>query len=172
MALTGPEALAADHVLDGFDSGQPTLDAWLISHALKNEREGGSRTCVVCDRGVVVAYYCLSTGSVARKDSPGRVRRNMPDPIPVMLVGRLAVDRTHQGQGMARALMRDAILRTMKAAEIVGVRALLVHALDEGAAKFYRHLGLLPSPLDPLVLALPLSAARKTLDLQGSDQPQ
>ncbi len=165
MELTGPEPLAADHVLDGFHSGQPTLDAWLISHALKNEREGGSRTYVVCDRGVVVAYYCLSTGSVARKDSPGRVRRNMPDPIPVMLVGRLAVDRTHQGQGMARALMRDAILRTMKAAEIVGVRALLVHALDEEAAKFYRHLGFMPSPLDPLVLALPLSAARKTLDL-------
>ena len=165
MALTGPEPLAADHVLDGLDSGQPTLDAWLISHALKNEREGGSRTYVVCDRGVVVAYYCLSTGSVARKDSPGRIRRNMPDPIPVMLVGRLAVDRTHQGQGMARALMRDAILRTMKAAEIVGVRALLVHALDEEAAKFYRHLGFMPSPLDPLVLALPLSAARKTLDL-------
>ena len=165
MALTGPEPLAADHVLDGFDSGQPTLDAWLISHALKNEREGGSRTYVVCDRGVVVAYYCLSTGSVSRKDSPGRVRRNMPDPIPVMLVGRLAVDKTHQGQGMARALMRDAILRTMKAAEIVGVRALLVHALDEEAANFYRHLGFMPSPLDPLVLALPLSAARKTLDL-------
>ena len=165
MALTGPEPLAADHVLDGFDSGQPTLDTWLISRALRNEREGGSRTYVVCDHGVVVAYYCLSTGSVARKDSPGRVRRNMPDPIPVMLVGRLAVDRTHQGQGIARALMRDAILRTMKAAEIVGVRALLVHALDEAAAKFYRHLGFLPSPLDPLMLALPLSAARKTLDL-------
>ena len=165
MALTGPEPLAADHVLDGFDSGQPTLDAWLISHALKNEREGGSRSYVVCDRGVVVAYYCLSTGSVARKDSPGRIRRNMPDPIPVMLVGRLAVDRTCQGQGIARGLMRDAILRTLKAAEIVGVRALLVHALDEEAAKFYRHLGFMPSPLDPLILALPLSAARKTLDL-------
>lgn len=167
MALTGPEPIAADHVLDEFDSGQPALDTWLISRALRNERSGASRSYVVCDDNSVVAYYCLSTGSVARRDSPGSVSRNMPDPIPVMLVGRLAVARTHQGRGIARALMRDAILRTAKAAEIVGIRALLVHALDPDAARFYRHLGFRASPLDPLVLALPLSAARKALEESG-----
>ena len=163
MALTGPEPISADHVLSGFDSGRPALDGWLISRATRNEREGGSRTYVVCQDGVVAAYYSLSTGSVARKDAPGRVRRNMPDPIPVMLIGRLAVAKAFQGRGIARGLVRDAILRTLKAAEIAGIRALLVHALDREAAGFYRHLGFMASPLDPLVLALPLSAARKAL---------
>ena len=163
MALTGPEPLAAHHVLTGFDCGRPALDGWLISHALRNEREGGSRTYVVCEEGAVAAYYSLSTGSVERKVAPGRVRRNMPDPIPVMLIGRLAVATSFQGRGIARGLVRDAILRTLKAAEIAGIRALLVHALDPEAAAFYRHLGFMASPLDPLVLALPLPAARKAL---------
>ena len=109
MALTGPEPLRVHHELSGFDSGQSALDSWLIGHAQRNEREGGSRTYVVCEDGVAIAYYCLATGSVARRDSPGRVRRNMPDPIPVMLIGRLAVATTHQGRGIARALVRDAI---------------------------------------------------------------
>ena len=164
MTLTEPQPISPEHVLSGFDSGQPSLDSWLISRAEKNERGGGSRTYVVCNDGVVVAYYCLSTGSVARKESPGRIRRNMPDPIPVMLIGRLAVDRGYQGQGIARALVRDAILRTLRAAKIAGIRALLVHALDQDAAGFYRHLGFMPSPLDPLVLALPMSAANKAVE--------
>lgn len=88
----------------------------------------------------------------------------MPDPIPIMLMGRLAVDRTWQGKGLARALLRDAILRTLKAADIAGMRALLVHALDEKAAMFYLHNGFLVSPLDPLVLMLPLDTARKAIE--------
>jgi len=163
MTLSAPQPISAEHTLNGFNSGQPSLDSWLISHAEKNERAGGSRTYVVCDDGVVVAYYCLSTGSVARREAPGRIRRNMPDPIPVMLIGRLAVDKSRQGRGIARALVRDAILRTLRAAEIAGVRALLVHALDEDAAGFYRHLGFMASPLDPLMLALPMSVARKAI---------
>ena len=95
---------------------------------------------------------------------PGRIRRNMPDPIPAMLMGRLAVARSHQGMGIPRGLVRDAILRTLKAAEIAGIRALLVHALDDEAAGFYRHLGFLESPVDPLVLALPVATARKAID--------
>ncbi len=164
MKLTAPEPIADRHVLAGFESGQPTLDSWLAARALKNERDGASRTYVVCDDGAVSAYYCLAAGSVQHRDVPGRIRRNMPDPIPVMLMGRLAVARSHQGRGIARGLVRDAVLRTLKAAEIAGIRALLVHALDEDAASFYRHLGFLESPVDPLVLALPLAAARKALE--------
>ena len=88
----------------------------------------------------------------------------MPDPIPVMLMGRLAVDRSQQGKGLGRALLKDAILRTLKAAEIAGMRALLVHALDEKAAGFYQHNGFLVSPIDPLVLMLPLVTARRALE--------
>ena len=165
MSPAAPEPIRADHDLTRFDSGQPTLDTWLASRALKNERGGGSRTYVVCEKGRVVAYYCLATGSVVHGAAPGSIRRNMPDPIPVMLMGRLAVDRSHQGRGIARALVRDAILRTLNVAEIAGTRALLVHALDDTAAAFYRHLGFVDLPVDPLVLMLPLASARKALDL-------
>ena len=160
-----PESVRADHDPTSFDSGQPTLDAWLASRALKNERGGGSRTYVVCEKGRVVAYYCLATGSVGHGAAPGNIRRNMPDPVPVMLMGRLAVDRPHQGRGIARALVRDAILRTLNVAEIAGTTALLVHALDDTVAAFYRHLGFVDSPVDPLVLMLPLASARKALEL-------
>lgn len=161
MGPTAPEPISATHLLTGFDSGQPTLDDWLTARALRNEQRGASRSYVVRDEDRVVAYYSLSAGSVAQREMPGRIRRNMPDPIPVMLMGRLAVARSHQGRGLARGLVRDAILRTLKAAEIAGIRALLVHALDEEAAGFYRHLGFLESPVDPLVLALPVDTARK-----------
>ena len=164
MGLTTPEPVSAEDDLTGFDSGQPTLDAWLTARAHRNEREGGSRTYVVRDNGSVVAYHCLAAGSVEHREMPGRVRRNMPDPIPAMLMGRLAVARSHQGMGIARGLVRDAILRTLKAAEIAGIRALLVHALDDETAGFYRHLGFLESPVDPLVLALPVATARRALD--------
>ena len=163
MELTRPEPIAADHDLAHFDSGRPVLDRWLVSRALRNEREGGSRTYVVSEGSAVTGYYCLSAGSVTHGVAPGRMRRNMPDPIPVVLLGRLAVARSHQGAGIARALVRDAVLRTLQAAEIAGIRALLVHALDEDAAAFYRHLGFVGSAIDPLILMLPLATARKAL---------
>ena len=139
------------------------LDDWLVSRALRNERDGGSRTYVLSDGGVAIGYYRLSAGSVMHRVAPGRIRRNMPDPIPVVLLGRLAVARTHQGRGNARALVRDAILRTLQVAEIAGIRALLVHALDEDTAVFYRHLGFVGSAIDSLVLMLPLATARRTI---------
>ena len=161
--MNRPESITADHVVAEFDSGRSVLDDWLVSRALRNEREGGSRTYVLSDGGVVIGYYCLSAGSVMHRVAPGRIRRNMPDPIPVVLLGRLAVARTHQGRGIARALVRDAILRTLQVAEIAGIRALLVHALDEDTAAFYRHLGFVGSAMDPLVLMLPLATARRTI---------
>ena len=158
-----PEPITADHVLAEFDCGRPVLDGWLVSRALRNEQEGGSRTYVVSEDGKVIGYYCLAAGSVMRRAAPGRIRRNMPELIPVVLLGRLAVTRSHQGKGIARALVRDAVLRTLQAAEIAGIRALLVHSLDEDAAAFYRHLGFVKSPIDPLVLMLPLATARRAL---------
>ncbi|MDP7641123.1 MAG: GNAT family N-acetyltransferase [Alphaproteobacteria bacterium] len=140
------------------------MDDWLRERAAKNESLGASRTYVVCDGALVVGYYCLASGSVERMRSPGKLRRNMPDPIPVIMLGRLAVDRTWQGAGLGSALLKDAILRTLKAANIVGMRALLVNALDERAAQFYRHNGFLEPPFDPLVLMLPLKTARKGIN--------
>ena len=135
-----------------------------MSRVLRNEQEGGSRTYVVSEDGKVIGYYCLAAGSVMRRATPGRIRRNMPELIPVVLLGRLAVTRSHQGKGIAQALVRDAVLRTLQAAEIAGIRTLLVHSLDEDAAAFYRHLGFVESPIDPLVLMLPLATARSALE--------
>ncbi len=165
MVWTAPEPIATDHPVAEFDSGRPVLDRWLATRALRNERESAPRTYVVSDGGMVVGYYCLCAGSVAHGATPGGIRRNMPDPIPVVLLGRLAMARSHQGRGIARALIRDAILRTLQAADIAGIRALLVHALDQDAAAFYRHLGFVESVIDPLVLMLPLATARKVFDL-------
>ena len=161
--LKPPQPLGPDHDLTKFACGRPSLDDWLRSRALKNQISGASRSYVVCDNGEVVAYYCLATGAVESRQAPGKIRRNMPDPIPVMVLGRLAVDTRLQGQGVGKALLKDAILRTLQAAEIAGIRCLLVHALDDAAARFYRRNGFLDSPIDPLTLMLPLETARKAL---------
>lgn len=104
----------------------------------------------------MIGYYCLATGSVENSQTPENIKRNMPDPIPIMLLGRLVIDQMQQGKGLGRALLKDAILRTRRASEIAGIRALLEHALDEQAAEFYLHNGFMVSPIDPLVLMLPL----------------
>src|SRR5688500_15079258 len=111
----------------------------------------------------VVAYYCLAAGAVAHAAAPGRVRRNMPDPIPVVVIGRLAVDRSFQGHGLGRSMLRDAILRTIKAASIAGIRAILVHAISEEARQFYRHCGFHPSPIDPMTFMVTIAEAEKAL---------
>ena len=163
--LKAPQRLDAAHDLGTFDCGSLPLDDWLRRRALRNEAEGGSRTYVVCEGVWVVAYYCLANGAVMHAQAPGRVRRNMPDPIPVMVLGRLAVDRRVQGRGLGRGLLRDAILRTVQAAEIAGIRAIVIHAKNETARCWYEnHLDVLRSPTDPLMLVLPLSVARAALD--------
>jgi GNAT superfamily N-acetyltransferase len=110
-----------------------------------------------------VGYYALATGAVALTAATGRTRRNMPDPVPVMVLGRLAVDRTYQGRGLGRGLLRDAVLRTRQAAAIVGVRALLVHAISDEAAHFYQRCGFVPSPLDTTTLMITLADAERAL---------
>jgi GNAT superfamily N-acetyltransferase len=157
--LNAPTLLTADHQVGGFDSGKPSLDDWLQRRALKNQTEGASRTYVVTNNeGAVLAYYALAAGSVIAAETTGAVRRNMPSPIPVVILARLAVDRSLQGKGFGTALLRDALLKTVRAADTIGVRALLIHALDEDAAAFYEKSGFSRSPADSLMLMMPLKA--------------
>ncbi len=152
-----PVPLTAAHHVADFECGEITLEHWLKTKALRNEGRGASRTYVFCDDNLVVAFYCLATGSVSSELAPGSIRRNMPDPIPVMVLGRLAVDLAWQRHGFGKALLRDAILRTLQVSEIVGVKALLVHALSDPAVRFYEAKGFRPSPTHPRTLFLPLS---------------
>lgn len=168
-ALRPPEPLTDSHDLSTFDCGEPSLDDWLRRRALKNETSGASRTYVVCrgSKKQVIAYYCLAAGAVARAGAAGRVRCNMPDPIPVMILGRLAVDRSHQDKGLGKALLRDAVLRTVQAADIAGIRAILVHALSHDARRFYERCGFHPSPIDSMMLMITIAEARQSLGNEG-----
>ena len=147
-----PEPLTAEHALGGFDSGVSSLDDWLRRRALQNQASGASRSFVVCDAGQVVGYYVLAASAVAPDATPGRFKRNMPDPIPVVVLARLAIARDHQVLGLGRALFRDAANRVIHAAGTIGIRGLLVHAISEEAMAFYVRLGLDPSPLEPMTL--------------------
>jgi GNAT superfamily N-acetyltransferase len=166
--IRAPEKLRPDHDLGVFDSGVTPLDEWLRRRALPNEAGGASRTYVVNAGGRVVGYYALATGAVAQTEASGRVRRNMPDPVPVMVLGRLAVDRAYQGRGLGRALLRDAVLRTLQAAEIAGIRAILVHAISEEAKEFYERCGFAASVVDPMTLMITVADA--ALALTGKDR--
>ena len=138
---------------------------WLQRQAAKSEMGGAARTYVVCDRdNHVVAYYCLASGSVVRNEAPGSVSRNMPDPIPVMVIGRLAVDLNYQNQRLGSALLKDALLRVVQASEIVGIRAVLVHAISEEAKAFYVKYGFQESPSHELTLMVSLNQVKVLLD--------
>ena len=162
-AISAPEHLSPAHDLSAFDSGLPELDEWLKRRAQANEEKGASRTYVVCAGGRVVGYYALANGGVAQAAATGRVRRNMPDPVPVMVLGRLAVDRAYQGKGIGRGLLRDAVLRTLQAAEIGGIRAILVHAISEDAKRFYESCGFVVSPIEPMTLMITVADAESAL---------
>ncbi|HLW53774.1 MAG TPA: GNAT family N-acetyltransferase [Candidatus Angelobacter sp.] len=162
-SVRAPEKLTPDHDLSQFQCGEPALDDWLRRRALQNEDSGASRTYVACEGNRVVGYYALAAGAVAHIDAPGRVRRNMPEPVPVMVIGRLAVDQTLQGQALGPALLRDAILRTLQASDIAGIRAILVHAISERAKAFYEKWGFISSPMDPMALMITVAEARKAL---------
>ena len=145
--ITSPTLLSPVHDVSRFDCGNAALDEWLRTHALRNQGSGASRTYVVEEESRVVGYFALVNGGVAAAEAPGKLRRNMPDPIPVMILTRLAIDRSWQGRGLGLDLLRDAVLRTQQAAMIARIRALLVHAIDEGAAQFYERAGFLRSPI-------------------------
>ena len=157
MTSSSPAPLGPEHDCVAFDCGEPLLNDWLKKRALANQRTGASRTFVVADpSGRVVGYYALAAGAVDHAEATGAVRRNMPDPIPVMVLARLAVDRSLQGNKLGASLLKDAVLRCLAVAENAGVRAILVHALNDSARKFYITYGFAESPADPMVLMLRL----------------
>jgi GNAT superfamily N-acetyltransferase len=160
-----PVRLTGSHVVSGFVSGQGSLDSWLQNRAVKSDATGASRTYVTTLTGtnIVAGYYSLAASAVELETVPGKVRRNMPAPIPVVLLGRLATHQFHQGKGLGRSLLYDAFLRVTGAADVIGVRALLVHAIDETVPLFYRHHGFEPSPLDEQTLFLTLDALRASI---------
>lgn len=160
--ITAPTLLTTEHDSSAFDSGNFTLDEWLIKRALKNQENGASRTFVICnEKQQVIGYYALATGSVEREISTSNFSRGMPDPIPVIVLGRLAIDQNVQGNGLGAALLRDAMLRTVSIANNVGVRGLLVHAISEQAKRFYLRYGLQESRIEEMTLLLSIKNIRK-----------
>ena len=164
-ALSPVETLDETHDVSSFECGKELLDRFLKRFALTNQRADSARTYVVCRKSVVVAYYSLAAGAVEHASAPVRIGKGLArHPIPVMLLARLAVDRTQQGRGIGKALIKDALLRTAAAADIVGVRALLVHAKDDEARAWYQALEFEPSPTDSYHLFLLMKDIRANLD--------
>ncbi len=156
------EKLRREHRLDAFDCGQPDLNAWLIKHALQNQGASAAQTYVGLVSEAVVGYYSLAAGQVEYAGAPERLRKGLArHPVPIMLLARLAVHKDWQGKGIGRALLRDAVLRTMQAAEIAGIRALAVHAKDDQARRYYEQFDFIPSPADPLHLFVLLKDLRR-----------
>lgn len=156
--MKAPEPLTPGHNIAEFCCSDPGLNEWLKKKALKNNSAGISRVYVICAENTnqVIGYYCLSTGSIQRNIVPGAYRRNAPDTIPVVVLGRLAVDQAYSGKGLGVALLKDAIYRTENIALQVGVRALIVHALNEDVQKFYTRFAFEPSSVHPLTLLYPI----------------
>jgi GNAT superfamily N-acetyltransferase len=154
VAYEPPQALTPDHDLSSFSCGEPDLDAWFKRRASKNQISRASRTYVVTVAGEVVAFYCIAVGSIAMAEANKSITRNMPDPIPVMVLGRLAVDETYAGNGIGGGLIKDAVERTLQVSEVAGLAALLVHAKHERAAGFYRKHGFKQSPVRDLTYML------------------
>ncbi|HSI52097.1 MAG TPA: GNAT family N-acetyltransferase [Ideonella sp.] len=161
LALSAPQPLAATHLLDEFACGEASLDEWLKRRAMANQLSGASRTFVVAEQdGRVCGYYAMAAGAVAHQMATSGVRRNMPDPVPVMVLARLAIDHRGQGIKLGAALLQDAVHRAVAVSQNAGVRALLVHALHDRAKQFYLHYGFQESPQHPMTLMLRLSTAK------------
>ena len=164
--MPAPRPISAADPLDDFDCGEEVLNLWLRQRALQNEAAGASRTFILTEGKQVIGYYTLTAGSVAHAAATGKSRRNMPDPLPVAILGRLAVARTHQRDGLGRELLRDAVLRVIGAAETLGIRAMLIHALSERARTFYERFGFQRSPLDDMTLMAVLPDLEKAFSLR------
>ncbi|MGL6158941.1 GNAT family N-acetyltransferase [Microbulbifer sp.] len=161
LQLSSPQPLSTAHSLEDFDCGEALLYEWLKRRAGANQLTGASRTFVVVDPDQrVLGYYAMAAGAVSHQAATGAVRRNMPDPIPVMVLARLAVDHRAQGLKLGGALLQDAVNRAVAVSQNAGVRALLVHALHDRAKEFYEHYGFRASPLHPMTLMLRLNPAK------------
>jgi GNAT superfamily N-acetyltransferase len=163
LKLTSPKPITSGHELTDFDSGESSLDEWLKKRALKNHTGGASRCFVLCSGITVIGYYSLSAGAISHEMAPKAMRRNMPNPLPVLLLGRLAVDRRYHNQGLGSALLRDAMLRAVSISGDAGVFAILVHALSDPAKLFYLSRGFVESPLQPMTLLMTIETVRSIL---------
>lgn len=164
--LSPPALIGLGHDLSNFESGVPSLDDWLKKRALKNHASGASRCFVVCAGAAVVGYYSLSAGAISHEAAPKAMRRNMPDPLPLLLLGRLAIDRRYHNQGLGSALLRDAMIRAVAVANEAGVIAIMVHALSPEAKQFYLSRGFVQSPVQPMTLMMTLETVRSILTEQ------
>lgn len=161
MEISAPQSLVTTHILDEFNCGEPALDEWLKRRAMSNQLSGASRTFVVLDKDSrVCGYYAMAAGAVSHQLATSSVRRNMPDPVPVMVLARLAVDLRAQGIKLGASLLQDAVNRAVMVAENAGVRALLVHALNDKAKEFYAHYGFQSSSLNAMTLMLRLNLGK------------
>ncbi len=158
-----PQRISSEHILENFDCGEENLNDWLKKRALKNDVGDASRTYVVCCDKVVVAYYSLHLGCIQHIEAVRKIRRNMPDPIPAIVLGRLAVDINHQGCGLAKALMKDMFLRAIQVSDLAGTKAVLVKALNERVTAFYQTFGFVQSKTDPLLLMKAISEVRASM---------
>ena len=167
MAISQPGPLSNEHRLDDFQCTSPELTRWLMTRARNNHREGASRCFVVCDEPQrVIGYYALAAGAVSHQDVSGTVKRNMPDPVPVAVLGRLAVHADWAGQGIGRGLLKDAVQRTLQVAQHMGIRVLLCHAIDEPAKAFYVKHGFIEAPVDPMTVMLSMTRLHSALAQQ------
>jgi GNAT superfamily N-acetyltransferase len=167
LHLTPPAPITSGHDLADFDSGEASLDEWLRKRALKNHAAGASRCFVLCAGASVIGYYSLSAGAISHEAAPKAMRRNMPDPLPVLLLGRLAVDRRYHNRGLGQALLRDAMMRAVNVSGEAGVFAILVHALSDEAKRFYLSRGFVESPLQSMTLLMTLETVRSILAEPG-----
>lgn len=157
MSLSAPQPLHDAHRLETFRCTEPELETWLRQRARRNQQEGASRCFISCEGDTVAGYYALAAGSVLHAQASGNIRRNMPNPIPVVVLGRLAVHTDYQGRGLGADLLKDAVLRSLRLSREMGIRALLCHALSEQARQFYLHHGFIESPDDAMTLMLNLA---------------
>jgi GNAT superfamily N-acetyltransferase len=158
------EKLRPDHKIEGFDCGRDELNRYLLRYAWQNQQAGAAQTYVGLVEDSVIGYYTLAVGQVSREEAPERLTKGLArHPIPIMLLARLAVDRRWHGKGVGKALLKDAMQRTLQAADIAGIRAFAVHAKDEEARNFYLNFDFIPSPSDPMHLFVSLKDVRKMI---------
>ena len=163
-AIRRVEKLRRDHPVEGFDCGYAELNRYLVRYAWQNQQAGAAQTYVGIVDQVIVGYHTLAVGHVTLEHAPERLSKGLAKhPVPIMLLARLATDHRWQGQGIGKALLRDAMQRTLQAADIAGIRALAVHAKDEAARRFYEHFDFVPSPTDPLHLFVLLKDVRRLI---------